>query len=115
MAKKGYWVVCYKSVSNPAAVSEYMKLAATALEKLGGRVIVGSKPAKTHEAGSEQRLWSSSSKTWKRRSRRMKAIYTSRLSKSWTMLRKETFASSKADDRDSISPFDRRDAVSQTS
>ena len=54
MAKKGYWVVCYKSVSNPAAVSEYMKLAGTALEKLGGRVIVGSKPAKTHELGAEQ-------------------------------------------------------------
>ena len=35
MAKKGYWVVCYKSVSNPAAVSEYTKLAGTALEALG--------------------------------------------------------------------------------
>ena len=32
MAKNGYWVVCYKSVSNPATVSEYAKLAATALE-----------------------------------------------------------------------------------
>ncbi len=54
MAKKGYWVVCYKSVSNPAALSEYMKLAATALEDLGGRVIAGGKPAKTHEAGVDQ-------------------------------------------------------------
>jgi hypothetical protein len=27
MTKKGYWVVCYKSVSNPAAPSEYTKLA----------------------------------------------------------------------------------------
>src|SRR6201997_2216481 len=54
MAKKGYWVVCYKSVSNPAAISEYAKLAATALEALGGRVIVGGKPAKTHEAGVDQ-------------------------------------------------------------
>ena len=48
---KGYWVVCYRSVSNPAAVSEYGKLATAALEKLNGRVIVGGKPAKTHEAG----------------------------------------------------------------
>jgi len=40
MAKHGYWVVCYKSVSNPAAISEYAKLAASALEALGGRVIV---------------------------------------------------------------------------
>ena len=54
MAKNGYWVVCYKSVSNPATVSEYTKLAATALEALGGRVIVGGKPAKTHEAGIDQ-------------------------------------------------------------
>jgi len=54
MAKKGYWVVCYKSVSNPAAISEYAKLAATALEALGGRVIVGGKPAKTHEAGVDE-------------------------------------------------------------
>jgi uncharacterized protein (DUF1330 family) len=51
MAKNGYWVVCYKSVSNPAAVSEYARLATTALEALGGRVIVGGKPAKTCEAG----------------------------------------------------------------
>ena len=54
MTKKGYWVVCYKSVSNPATVSEYAKLAATALEALGGRVIVGGKPAKTHEAGVDE-------------------------------------------------------------
>jgi uncharacterized protein (DUF1330 family) len=54
MAKKGYWVVCYKSVSNPATVSEYAKLAATALEALGGRVIVSGTPAKTHEAGVDQ-------------------------------------------------------------
>ena len=54
MAKKGYWVVCYESVSNPATVSEYAKLAETALEALGGRVIVGGKPAKTHEAGIDQ-------------------------------------------------------------
>jgi uncharacterized protein (DUF1330 family) len=54
MSKKGYWVVCYKSVSNPATVSEYAKLAASALEALGGRVIIGGKPAKTHEAGLDQ-------------------------------------------------------------
>jgi uncharacterized protein (DUF1330 family) len=54
MAPKGYWVVCYRSVSNPALVSEYVKLAATALEALGGRVIVAGKPAKTYEAGVDQ-------------------------------------------------------------
>jgi uncharacterized protein (DUF1330 family) len=54
VAKKGYWVVCYRSVSNPAAVSEYSKLAGTALEALGGRVIFGGKPAMTPEAGVDQ-------------------------------------------------------------
>lgn len=54
MAKKGYWVVYYQSVSNPDVVSEYAKLATTALEALGGRVIIGGKPAKTHEAGLDQ-------------------------------------------------------------
>jgi uncharacterized protein (DUF1330 family) len=54
MAKKGYWVVCYKSVSNPATVAEYSKLARIALEALGGRVIVGGMPAKTHESGVDQ-------------------------------------------------------------
>lgn len=57
MARKGYWVVCYKSVSNPAGVSDYAKLATTALEALGGRVIVGGKPAKTHEAGLDQSVF----------------------------------------------------------
>ena len=54
MSKKGYWVVCYKSVSNSATLAEYVKLAGTALEALGGRVIVGGQPAKTYEAGVEQ-------------------------------------------------------------
>jgi uncharacterized protein (DUF1330 family) len=54
MAYKGYWVVGYKSVSNPAVVSEYAKLAAIALEALEGRVIIAAKPAKTHEAGVDQ-------------------------------------------------------------
>ena len=56
MAKKGYWVVCYKSVSNPATVSEYSKLAGTALEALGGRLVVSGMPAKSHEAGVDQRV-----------------------------------------------------------
>jgi len=54
MAPKGYWVVCYRSVSKPALVPEYKKRATTALEALGGRVIVGGDPARTHEAGVNQ-------------------------------------------------------------
>jgi uncharacterized protein (DUF1330 family) len=54
MAKRGYWVVCYESVSNPGALPEYAKLARPALEAAGGRLIVGGKPAKTYEAGVDQ-------------------------------------------------------------
>jgi uncharacterized protein (DUF1330 family) len=56
MSKKGYWVVCYKSVSNPATVSEYSKLAGTALEALGGRLVVSGTPAKSHETGIDQKV-----------------------------------------------------------
>lgn len=54
MAKLGYWVVSYKSVSNPTALSEYARLATGALSNLGGRIIVGGKPAKNHEAGVDE-------------------------------------------------------------
>jgi uncharacterized protein (DUF1330 family) len=56
MGKKGYWIVCYKSISDPVALSEYSKLAGVALEALGGRVILSSKPAKVHEAGLDQKV-----------------------------------------------------------
>jgi uncharacterized protein (DUF1330 family) len=88
MAKNGYWVVCYESVSNPATVSEYVKLAATALEALGGRVIVGGKPAKTHEAGVDQSVVIVEFENC-----------TGQPSKCSTRPRKEIFVSSKADDR----------------
>ena len=51
MEKRGYWVVCYRSVSDPVALAEYKKLAGTALQAWGGRVIIGGEPAKVHEAG----------------------------------------------------------------
>jgi uncharacterized protein (DUF1330 family) len=56
MAKKGYWVVSYESVSEPVALSEYSKLAGTALEALGGRVVISGKPSKFHEAGLDQKV-----------------------------------------------------------
>jgi uncharacterized protein (DUF1330 family) len=52
--EEGILGISYQSVSDPAAISEYAKLARTALEALGGRVIVADKPAKTHEAGVQQ-------------------------------------------------------------
>jgi len=54
MAKRGYWVVSYRSVSSPEVFSEYAKLAAVAVEQLGGHAMVVGKPAKTYEAGVDQ-------------------------------------------------------------
>jgi len=51
---KGYWVVCYESMSNPVALADYAKVAGPALEALGGHLIVGGKPAKTYEVGVDQ-------------------------------------------------------------
>jgi uncharacterized protein (DUF1330 family) len=52
---KAYWIVCYRSVSNPSAVAEYAKLAGPALEAAGGRLLARGLPAKTQEAGISQR------------------------------------------------------------
>ncbi|MGH9736973.1 MAG: DUF1330 domain-containing protein [Candidatus Acidiferrales bacterium] len=52
---KGYWIVLYRSVSNPAALAEYAKLAGPAIQAAGGRFLVRGTPAKTFEAGLNQR------------------------------------------------------------
>jgi uncharacterized protein (DUF1330 family) len=52
---KAYWVVCYRSISDPAALQEYTKLAVPALIAAGGRFLARSGPAKTYEAGIDQR------------------------------------------------------------
>jgi len=52
---KGYWVCFYRSISNPAALAEYAKLAGPAIQNGGGRFLVRGTPAKTFEAGKDQR------------------------------------------------------------
>jgi uncharacterized protein (DUF1330 family) len=52
---KGYWITCYRSVSNPAALAAYAKLAGPAIRAGGGRFLVRGTPAKTYEAGLDQR------------------------------------------------------------
>jgi uncharacterized protein (DUF1330 family) len=51
MAKKGYWVVCYQSVSDESVIPNYAKAAKPAVEAGGGRSLAAGKPAKAHEAG----------------------------------------------------------------
>jgi uncharacterized protein (DUF1330 family) len=52
---KAYWICCYRSISNPAAVAEYAKLAGPAIQKGGGRFLARGVAAKTYEQGLAQR------------------------------------------------------------
>ena len=52
---KGYWITLYHSVSNPDALAEYAKLAGAAIEAAGGRFLVRGMPARTYEAGVQER------------------------------------------------------------
>lgn len=52
---KAYWVVCYHSISDEAAVKEYAKLAGPAIEAIGGRYLARGMPVKVYESGTKQR------------------------------------------------------------
>jgi uncharacterized protein (DUF1330 family) len=52
---KGYWICFYRSISNPTALAEYARLAGPAIESGGGRFLARGIPAKTFEAGKDQR------------------------------------------------------------
>lgn len=52
---KGYWIVLYRSVSNPTALAEYAKVAGPAIQSGGGRFLVRGTPMKTVEEGLNQR------------------------------------------------------------
>jgi Domain of unknown function (DUF1330) len=56
-----YWVTTYRSISNPAAVAEYAKLAAPAIAAAGGRFLARGNAAKAYEHGLTQRSSSSNS------------------------------------------------------
>lgn len=52
---KGYLVLCYHSVANDEALQEYARLALTAIQGAGGRYLARGMPARTYEAGLNQR------------------------------------------------------------
>jgi uncharacterized protein (DUF1330 family) len=52
---KGYWICFYRSISNPAALADYAKLAGPAIAAGGGRFLVRGIPSKTYEAGKNER------------------------------------------------------------
>ena len=53
---KGYWVTFYRSVSNPAALAEYAKLAGPVIQKGGGRFIARTTATKVYEGGVKERV-----------------------------------------------------------
>ena len=52
---KAYWIACYRSIKNPDALAAYAKLAGPSIQDAGGRFLVRGTPAKTYEAGLNQR------------------------------------------------------------
>jgi uncharacterized protein (DUF1330 family) len=52
---KGYWICCYRSISDPAALAEYAALAGPAITAAGGRFLARGGPAKVYEAGRNER------------------------------------------------------------
>ena len=53
---KAYWVVTYRSISNPDAMQAYAKFAGPAIAEAGGRFLARGTPVKTYEAGMNQRV-----------------------------------------------------------
>ena len=52
---KAYWVTTYRSIRKPEALAAYAKLAGPAILAAGGKFLVRGTPAKTYEAGLNQR------------------------------------------------------------
>jgi uncharacterized protein (DUF1330 family) len=52
---KGYWITFYRSVSNPAALAEYAKLAGPAIQAAGGRFVARGTAVQAFEAGIKER------------------------------------------------------------
>lgn len=52
---KTYWITSYRAVTNPDKLAAYAKLAGPAISAGGGKFLVRGTPAKTYEAGLDQR------------------------------------------------------------
>jgi uncharacterized protein (DUF1330 family) len=52
---KAYWIATYRSISDPAALASYAKLAGPAITAGGGRFLARGTAAKAYESGVLQR------------------------------------------------------------
>lgn len=48
---KGYWIACYRQISDPAKLAAYARLAEPAIEAGGGRFLARAVAAKAYEDG----------------------------------------------------------------
>ena len=53
---KAYWVVAYRSISDPAALAAYAKISLPAIQAGGGKLLARGTPAKTFENGLNERI-----------------------------------------------------------
>lgn len=53
---KGYWVTCYRSISDPKKVAAYAELAPAATAPFGSRYLVRGSAAVAFEAGQKERI-----------------------------------------------------------
>jgi uncharacterized protein (DUF1330 family) len=53
---KAYWVVVYRSISDPEKFAAYAKLAPAAVQAMGGRFLVRGQAAQAYENGLKQRV-----------------------------------------------------------
>jgi len=53
---KGYWVTCYRSISDPAKLAAYAKLAPPAIAPFGGRYLARATASAAYEAGQKERI-----------------------------------------------------------
>jgi uncharacterized protein (DUF1330 family) len=52
---KTYWIATYRAITNPDKLAAYAKIAGPAITAGGGTFLVRGTPAKTYEAGLNQR------------------------------------------------------------
>jgi uncharacterized protein (DUF1330 family) len=53
---KGYWVTCYRSISDPQKLAAYAKLAPPAVMPFGGRYLARGSATAAYEAGQKDRI-----------------------------------------------------------
>ncbi len=53
---KGYWVTCYRSISDPKKLAAYAELAPKATAPFGCRYLARGNPQATFEAGQKERI-----------------------------------------------------------